>query len=288
MSAAEAAETPGSNVPSRSSTGWSRRVRADRGRNRRDVVLPGRRWSSGWRSSTASRWPCPTALVREVSELLARRITTRPISGSRSTRRSWRGCWRPGSGSSPSGMSPALRAMELANDDATMEMEHRTTYLATVGTLGPMIGLVGTVYGMILSFRVIATAGLVAAGERTGRGDLDGAVRHAGRDRDVDPGDLFLRGLSQPDRPALARSGDGGRVAPGTVRARRPGTSHPLAAAAVPQGRSALPPGGQPSGACNAPLRIRLKHGALPAPDGMMAPCRCAVVIEAGVTPART
>jgi biopolymer transport protein ExbB len=38
-------------------------------------------------------------------------------------------------------------------------MEHRTTYLSTVGTLGPMIGLVGTVYGMILSFRVMATAG---------------------------------------------------------------------------------------------------------------------------------
>ena len=37
-----------------------------------------------------------------------------------------------------------------------MEMEHRTTYLATVGTLGPMIGLVGTVYGMIMAFRVIA------------------------------------------------------------------------------------------------------------------------------------
>ena len=59
----------------------------------------------------------------------------------------------------PSGLAQALRAMEMANDDATMEMEHRTTYLATVGTLGPMIGLVGTVYGMILSFRVIATAG---------------------------------------------------------------------------------------------------------------------------------
>ena len=38
-----------------------------------------------------------------------------------------------------------------------MEMEHRTTYLATVGTLGPMIGLVGTVYGMIIAFRVIAS-----------------------------------------------------------------------------------------------------------------------------------
>lgn len=57
------------------------------------------------------------------------------------------------------GQAPALRAMEMANDDATMAMEHRTTYLATIGTLGPMIGLVGTVYGMILSFRVIATAG---------------------------------------------------------------------------------------------------------------------------------
>ena len=59
----------------------------------------------------------------------------------------------------PTGHAAAVRALELANDDATMEMEHRTTYLATVGTLGPMIGLVGTVYGMILSFRVIATAG---------------------------------------------------------------------------------------------------------------------------------
>jgi biopolymer transport protein ExbB len=59
----------------------------------------------------------------------------------------------------PSGLPHAQRAMELANEDATMEMEHRTTYLATVGTLGPMIGLVGTVYGMILSFRVIAVEG---------------------------------------------------------------------------------------------------------------------------------
>ena len=59
----------------------------------------------------------------------------------------------------PQGVPAAQRAMEMANDDVTMEMEHRTTYLATVGTLGPMIGLVGTVYGMILSFQVIATAG---------------------------------------------------------------------------------------------------------------------------------
>jgi biopolymer transport protein ExbB len=59
----------------------------------------------------------------------------------------------------PNGMAAAQRAMELAGEQVTMEMEHRTSYLATVGTLGPMIGLVGTVYGMIMSFRVIATEG---------------------------------------------------------------------------------------------------------------------------------
>jgi biopolymer transport protein ExbB len=59
----------------------------------------------------------------------------------------------------PAGLSHAQRAMELANENATMEMEHRTTYLATVGTLGPMIGLVGTVYGMIMAFHVIAQEG---------------------------------------------------------------------------------------------------------------------------------
>jgi biopolymer transport protein ExbB len=58
-----------------------------------------------------------------------------------------------------SGLPAAQRALELANEEVTMEMEHRTTYLATVGTLGPMIGLVGTVYGMIRSFQVIATMG---------------------------------------------------------------------------------------------------------------------------------
>ncbi len=59
----------------------------------------------------------------------------------------------------PAGVAQGLRAMEMANEDITMEMEHRTTYLATVGTLGPMIGLVGTVYGMIMAFQVIAVEG---------------------------------------------------------------------------------------------------------------------------------
>lgn len=101
----------------------------------------------------------PDGLVREVNELLVQRrygeayqrLAVDPSFLAR--------VLAAGVRKLPSGHAAAVRAMELANDDATMEMEHRTTYLATVGTLGPMIGLVGTVYGMILSFRVIATAG---------------------------------------------------------------------------------------------------------------------------------
>jgi len=37
--------------------------------------------------------------------------------------------------------------------------EQLITYLATIGTLGPMLGLVGTVWGMILSFMELSTPG---------------------------------------------------------------------------------------------------------------------------------
>ena len=117
--------------------------------------------------------------------------------------------------------------MELANEDATMEMEHRTTYLATVGTLGPMIGLVGTVYGMIMAFRVIALEGSspqasqLAAGISTALFATLEGIAH------LDPGDLFLLDVPQPDRPAVAGGGDGGRAAAGAVRAGGPRRSRP-------------------------------------------------------------
>jgi biopolymer transport protein ExbB len=59
----------------------------------------------------------------------------------------------------PAGLSHAQRVADLANEEVRMQMEHSTTYLTTVGTLGPMIGLVGTVYGMIVAFRGIALDG---------------------------------------------------------------------------------------------------------------------------------
>ena len=101
----------------------------------------------------------PETLIREVSDLLAQKQFTEAYQRLSADRSFLARVLAAGVRKLPSGLAHAQRAMEMANDDVTMEMEHRTTYLATVGTLGPMIGLVGTVYGMILSFRVIATAG---------------------------------------------------------------------------------------------------------------------------------
>jgi biopolymer transport protein ExbB len=101
----------------------------------------------------------PDRLVREVGELLAMKQYTEAYQKVSESPSFLGRVLAAGVRKLPSGQGPAQRAMEMANDDATMAMEHRTTYLATVGTLGPMIGLVGTVYGMIMSFRVIATAG---------------------------------------------------------------------------------------------------------------------------------
>jgi biopolymer transport protein ExbB len=54
------------------------------------------------------------------------------------------------------GLSEARDAMERTADSITVEMEKKISMLAVLGTLGPMIGLLGTLKGMIASFSVIA------------------------------------------------------------------------------------------------------------------------------------
>lgn len=56
------------------------------------------------------------------------------------------------------GYDEAIEGMQEVGEDENMALEHRLSYLALIGTIAPMIGLMGTVYGMIESFRVIATS----------------------------------------------------------------------------------------------------------------------------------
>jgi biopolymer transport protein ExbB len=57
------------------------------------------------------------------------------------------------------GYSQALEAMQEVGEDENMKLEHRLSYMALIGTISPMVGLFGTVHGMIASFQVIAVGG---------------------------------------------------------------------------------------------------------------------------------
>ena len=56
------------------------------------------------------------------------------------------------------GYNEAIEGMQEVGEDENMSLEHRLSYLALIGAIAPMFGLMGTVYGMIQSFEKIATA----------------------------------------------------------------------------------------------------------------------------------
>lgn len=64
-----------------------------------------------------------------------------------------------GLGKLAKGHSHAVEAMQEVGEEETMKMEHNLSYMALIGNISPMIGLFGTVDGMIRAFRTIATSG---------------------------------------------------------------------------------------------------------------------------------
>lgn len=55
------------------------------------------------------------------------------------------------------GFDKAQAAMQEVGDDENMRIEHRLSYISLIGTLAPMIGLLGTVDGMVTAFDTIAS-----------------------------------------------------------------------------------------------------------------------------------
>jgi len=56
------------------------------------------------------------------------------------------------------GYDQAIEAMQEVGEEENMKLEHRLSYMALIGAVSPMIGLLGTVQGMIAAFRVIAVS----------------------------------------------------------------------------------------------------------------------------------
>ncbi len=54
------------------------------------------------------------------------------------------------------GYNKAIEGMQEVGEMESMSLEHRLSYMALIGSLAPMVGLLGTVQGMIASFDVIA------------------------------------------------------------------------------------------------------------------------------------
>jgi biopolymer transport protein ExbB len=56
------------------------------------------------------------------------------------------------------GYEEAIEGMQEVAEDETMQLEHRVGYLSLLGAVGPLVGLMGTVWGMIGAFETIATS----------------------------------------------------------------------------------------------------------------------------------
>jgi biopolymer transport protein ExbB len=70
----------------------------------------------------------------------------------------------------PNGLAEARDSMERLSDSMTVEMEKKISMLAVLGTLGPMIGLLGTLMGMIESFSVIAMSDVQMNASKVAKG----------------------------------------------------------------------------------------------------------------------
>jgi biopolymer transport protein ExbB len=57
------------------------------------------------------------------------------------------------------GYDKALDSMGQVGEDENMKLEHRLSFLSLVGSIAPMVGLLGTVDGMVATFQEIAIDG---------------------------------------------------------------------------------------------------------------------------------
>ncbi len=88
-----------------------------------------------------------------------------------------------------SGHEHAFEAMQVTGEEETMKLEHQLGYLASIGSVASMAGLLGTVEGMVGAFTVIAARTTTPPAERTRQSDLYGVGDYIDRALHRDPGD---------------------------------------------------------------------------------------------------
>ena len=117
----------------------------------------------------------------------------------------------------PNGLAEARESMERVGDAMTVEMEKKISMLAVLGTLGPMIGLLGTLMGMIDSFSVIARSRRANEGQRGGRRHFQSAGADVRGRGPVGAGDLLFRPVPQSRVAHFRHHGGRGGPVPAAV-----------------------------------------------------------------------
>lgn len=101
---------------------------------------------------------CPSALIESFEQLLDAKKYQEAYELAKQDNSFLGHVLSAGLGKLSSGYAPAIEAMQEVGEEENMKLEHRLSYMALIGTLSPMIGLLGTVQGMISSFSVIANS----------------------------------------------------------------------------------------------------------------------------------
>ena len=109
----------------------------------------------------------PEELIEQFEVLFQKRDFREHLPGAaRRTARSWDASLPPACRSCRTVSQEARNTLDRASDAATITMEKSCSMLAVLGTLGPMIGLLGTLQGMIHQFQRHRPVGDPSEGER--------------------------------------------------------------------------------------------------------------------------
>jgi biopolymer transport protein ExbB len=98
----------------------------------------------------------PPETVAKVEELLATRDFKNVFAAVKEDNSFFGRALSTGIAELPNGLAEARDSMERVGEAISAEMEKKVSILAVLGALGPSIGLLGTLKGMIASFSVIA------------------------------------------------------------------------------------------------------------------------------------
>ncbi len=97
----------------------------------------------------------PQAIIAQVEELIAKRDLKALFNVVKEDTSFFGRCLSTGITELPNGLAEARDVMQRIGDAITVEMDKKTSILAVLGTVGPLVGLLGTLQGMIGAFDVI-------------------------------------------------------------------------------------------------------------------------------------